>query len=72
MGDILEPSFVISCKGMVSLPGDTILPLSVATCKVVYKEPAAGCDRIVPDRTDRGPDGFAAGVLLLTLRVLPS
>lgn len=56
---------------MVSLPGETTLPSDVATFKVVYADPTAGYGRKVPERADRGPDGFPAGVLLLTLRVRP-
>lgn len=62
---------MISCNGTVSLSVKTTLPSDVATCKVVYEDPAGGYDRVVLERADRGPDGFAAGVLLRTLRVRP-
>lgn len=71
MGDTLGASLVISFRGMLSLPGDTVLPLPGATCKVVYEEPAAGLDLEAVERADLGPDGRTTEALLRILRILP-
>jgi hypothetical protein len=64
-------SFEISCRGIVSLLGETSLPLPVVTDKVVYDDPTAGVDRTVAWRAGLGPEGRETEPLLLTLRTLP-